>query len=172
MRAAKPGDILEELDPDASAGGGGGAPFSSEALDTITISPLAVEDSELLFIACIACTRAATPAGAAPAAAPTPPLGEDAPDEAGAAAGASSWLPVEDDECIFMACIRAARPGDTRGESLGFPSADAEGAAAGGCGGGGGEEEEGEELSRPSASRAAPVDLSESNDCSCTHQQV
>lgn len=140
MRAASPGDIFEELEPDAKDGGGGTS-FSSGSAG---VSPLAVEDSEF-----IACTRAATPADAL---AGTP--GDVADD--GGGGGVSSWLAVED-ERMFIACIRAASPGETRGESPGFPSDD----DGGGGGGGGGEVEE---SLRSSASRTAPVDLSESND--------
>lgn len=141
MRAASPGDIFEELEPDARAGGGGTS-FSSGSTG---VSSPAVEDSEF-----IACTRAATPADAL---AGTP---GDVADEGGGG-GVSSWLAVED-ERMFIACIRAASPGETRGESPGFPSDD-DGGGGGGSGGGGVEESP-----RSSASRAAPVDLSESND--------
>lgn len=147
MRAASPGDIFGELEPDARAGGGGTSFFSS---GSTAVSPPTVDDSEF-----IACTRAATPADALVG---TP--GDEVDDAGGR--GVSSWLAVEDD-CMFIACIRAASPGETRGESLGFPSDENDDGGVGGGGGGG--EGEGEESSRSSASRAAPFDFSESNDC-------
>lgn len=96
MRAARPGDILEadeELDPDGARAGGGGRPPSPSAFS------------------CAAFMRAARP-------------GDILPEPAGAAAAGSFFSPpppaeeeAEEDGVSFMPSIRAASPGETRGES-------------------------------------------------------